>query len=335
MPGAGNQKMRLFCLYRILSDYTDEENGITLREIACILEEKYRIISARRSIYSDIAALKEFGIDICMVKSHDTRYYLGSREFELAELKILVDLVQNSKFITKKKSDELISKIKGLTSIYQGQYLEKQISINCSLKTRNEQIYYNVDKLQRAINSGRQIEFLYCQWVLNYGHLERVAKSYRKNGRKYVVSPYGLIWSDDNYYLVAYDGASEKIKHYRVDKMERIEILDGRRIGMKEFLKLDFPDYKKQVFGMFGGETEKLKIRFDNSLVGAVADRFGKDVEIKKYDGGHFVAEVNVVVSSKFFGWLFSFGDKAKVLEPEKTVREFRRFAKSVIKLYN
>lgn len=335
MAGEGNQKMRIFCLYRILCDYTDEENGITIRDIADILKEKYRIVSARRSIYSDIAALKEFGIDICMVKSHDTRYYLGSREFEFAELKVLTDLVQNSKFITKKKSEELTEKIKGLTSIRQRNLLEKQVYLNFSLKTRNEQIYYNVDKLQRAIISGKQIEFLYCQWVLNYGHLERVVKSYKRNGKKYVVSPYGLIWNDDNYYLVAYDGNSEKIKHYRVDKMERIEILYGSRTGMKEFLKMDFPDYKKKVFGMFGGESQKVRIRFENSLVGAVADRFGKDVEIEKYDGSHFVADVDVVISGKFFGWLFAFGDKAKILEPEKTVKEFRKFAKSVMKLYN
>lgn len=335
MAGAGNQKMRLLCLYRILKEYTDEENGLTIMEIARLLEEKYRIASERKSLYGDIAALREFGIDICMEKRNNTRYYLGSREFQLAELKILVDLVQNSKFITKKKSDELISKIQGLTSIRQGKLLQNQLCINCGLKTRNEQIYYNVDKIQRAIASSKQIEFLYCQWVLNYGHLERVIKSYKKNGKKYVVSPYGLIWNDDNYYLVAYDGNSEKIKHYRVDKMERIEILYGARMGTKQFLKLDFPDYKKQVFGMFGGESQRVKIRFDNSLVGAVADRFGKDVEIKKYDSSHFVAEVDVVVSGKFFGWLFAFGDKAKIMEPEKTVKEFRKFAKSVLKLYN
>lgn len=335
MAGAGNQKMRLLCLYRILNEYTDEENGLTIMEIARLLEDKYRIASERKSLYGDIAALREFGIDICMEKGHNTRYCLGSRDFELAELKVLVDLVQNSKFITKKKSEELISKIKGLTSVRQGELLQKQVCMDYSLKTQNEQIYYNVDKLHRAIISGNQIEFLYCQWVLNYGHLERVIKSYKKNGKKYVVSPYGLIWNDDNYYLVAYDGNSEKIKHYRVDKMERIEILEGTRMGMKHFLKLDFPDYKKQVFGMFGGEHQKVKIRFENSLVGAVADRFGKNVEIKKYDNNHFVAEVNVVVSGRFFGWLFAFGDKAKIMEPEKTVKEFRKFAKSVLKLYN
>ena len=334
MAGAGTQK-RLLCVYQILREYTDEEYGITIKDIALILEAEYRIVSARRSLYGDIAALRDFGVDICMVKSHDTRYYLGSREFELAELKILIDLVQNSKFITKKKSEELITKIKGLTSLRQGRILEKQANLNCSLKTTNEQIYYNVDKLQHAIAAKKQVEFLYSQWVLNFGHLDMVAKSYRKNGKKYVVSPYGLIWNDDNYYLVAYDGNSEKIKHYRVDKMERIEILYGERTGIKEFLKMDFPDYKKTVFGMFGGEPKKVKIRFENSLVGAVADRFGKDVKIEKYDACHFVAEVDVVISGKFFGWLFAFGDKAKIMEPEKTVKEFRKFAKSVLKLYN
>lgn len=334
MTSAGNQKIKLLCLYSIFKKYTDEENGLTIKEIACLLEEKYGIAPERKSLYGDISALKDFGIDICSFKSRDTRYYLGSRDFELAELKVLVDLVQSSKFITKKKSEELISKIEGLTSERNGRLLQKQVFMSTGLKTRNEQIYYNVDKLHRAITSARQIEFLYCQWALNYGHLERVVKSYRRGGEKYTVSPFGLIWSDDNYYLVAYDDKVGKIKHYRVDKMERIEILEKKRCGLSEFLKRDFPDYKKQVFGMFGGDVQRVKIRFENSLVGVVADRFGKDVDIEKYDEGHFVARVSVVPSRKFYGWVFAFGDKARIMEPEKTVREFRKFAKSVLRQY-
>ena len=335
MPCVGNQKMKLLYIYGILKDYTDEDKGLSLKEITDILENKYGITAERKSIYADIAALKEFGIDVCMIKSRDTRYYLGSREFEFAELKILVDLVQNSKFITKKKSAELISKIEKLTSIEKGELLQRQVCLSPGLKTGNEQIYYNVDKLHRAIISAKQIEFLYCQWCLNYGHYERVIKGYKRDGEKYTVSPYGLVFNDDNYYLVAYDEKSKSMKHYRVDKMERIEITDKNRNGLIEFLNLDFPSYKKQVFGMFGGKPEKVKIWFNNSLVGAVADRFGKEVEISQYDEDRFIAQVNVVASSQFFGWVFAFGDGARIIEPKSTVKEFKKFAKSVIKLYN
>lgn len=327
--------MKLLYLYSILKKYTDEEHGLTIREIGQILEDDYGIAAERKTLYGDIAALKEFGVDILTIKSHNTRYYMGCQDFELAELKVLVDLVQNSKFITKKKSDELIKKIEGLTSVEKGKLLQKQVCMSSSLKTGNEQIYYNVDKLHRAIISAKKIEFLYCQWKLNYGHLERVVKCYRKDGEKYKVSPFGLVWNDDNYYLVAYDEVSQKIKHYRVDKMEHIEILEENRNGMREFLKLDFPAYKKQVFGMFGGTPQTVKIRFNNKLVGVVADRFGKDVEITRYDENSFDATVNVVLSSQFFGWVFGFGADAKIVEPENTAREYRDYLVSVLKLYN
>lgn len=326
--------MKLIYIYGILKKYTDEEHGLTIREISQILEETYGITSERRSLYGDIAALKELGEDIFTIKSRDTRYYMGSHDFELAELKVLVDLVQNSKFITKKKSDELIAKIQKLTSVEKGKLLQKQVCMSTGLKTGNEQIYYNVDKLHRAIISAKKIEFLYCQWRLNYGHLERVVKCYRKNGEKYKVSPFGLVWNDDNYYLVAYDEGSEKIKHYRVDKMEHLEIIEENRCGMSEFLKLDFPAYKKQVFGMFGGTPQRVKIRFNNKLVGVVADRFGKDVEITRHDDNSFEATVNVALSSQFFGWVFGFGTDAKIVEPEKTVKEYKKYLSSVLRLY-
>lgn len=326
--------MKLLCLYSILKKYTDEEHGLTIRELAQLLEETYGIACERKTLYKDIAALKDFGVDILTIKSHDTRYYMGSQDFELAELKVLVDLVQNSKFITKKKSDELIAKIERLTSVEKAKLLQKQVRMSESLKTANEQIYYNVDKLHRAIISANKIEFLYCQWRLNYGHLERVVKCYRKNGEKYKVSPFGLVWNDDNYYLVAYDESSEKIKHYRVDKMEHIEILKERRCGMSEFLKLDFPAYKKQVFGMFGGTPQSVKIRFDNKLVGVVADRFGRDVAITRHDENSFDAAVNVALSGQFFGWVFGFGTDARIIAPEKTVNLYREYLESVLKLY-
>lgn len=328
MAKSENQKQKILVLLDLFKSKTDEEHGVTTSDIIDYLAE-HGIKAERKTVYADLNILKEYGYEISKEKKDGNYYYtLLDRDFQLPELKLLVDAVQASKFISAKKSSELIKKIENLASVYQAKQLQRQVFVSNRIKTNYENVYYNVDELNLAINENRKIKFDYYEWNLSK---EMVL---RKNGHKNDISPWSLAWDDENYYLVAFDGNSGIIKHYRVDKMRKIEILDEARDGREEFEEFDAAKYAKKVFGMFTGDEQRVKIQFANKLIGVVIDRFGQDIMIIPKGVDQFVVNVNVKVSNMFLGWIIGLGDGAKILEPESVVDEVKQITERLKEQY-
>lgn len=329
MPKGELQKCKLLYINKILLEESDENNPLSTRDIIDRLAE-YGISAERKAIYSDLSQLEAFGVDIVKVGGSHTRYFIGRRDFELAELKLLVDAVQSSKFITEKKSSELIAKLATLASRSDRGLLQRQVYVRDRIKAMNESIYYNVDELNSAILSGKKISFSYYHYALDFGSLQKLKKFYRKE--LYITSPLALSWDDENYYLVAFD--DQRIKHYRVDKMENIRMLREKCDVAQGYSGFNTAAYSKQVFGMFGGELTGVKLWFDNSLIGVAVDRFGKDAAIYPFDEGHFTLNTKVVISPQFFGWLAGFGDMVKLISPESAVLEYKEMTEKIADLY-
>ena len=326
MAKSENQKLKLMYLMKILLEKTDEDHALTMPDILRELEA-YGISAERKSIYSDMECLRTYGMDIIGEKRDQKfSYYVASHQFELAELKLLVDAIQSAKFITAKKSKELIKKIESFASQYEAGQLQRQVFVSGRIKTMNESIYYNVDAIHSAIAANRQIRFQYFQWNV------KKEMELRKNGAYYQVSPWALSWDDENYYLVAYDDEEEKLKHYRVDKMLHIGQTDEPRKGKKLFEGFDTALYAKKMFSMYAGEEEMVKIECENRLAGAIIDRFGKDIPMRKIDEEHFSVNVRVSLSCQFIHWIMALGSGAKIVGPEHVVdmvkEEVRRLAK-------
>ncbi len=325
MPRSSRQKLKLFTLMDYLLKNTDENHAVTVKDIIEYLE-KNGISAERKSIYDDIEQLSLYGLDICKEKSERTTWYkVVSREFELQELKILVDAVQVSKFITEKKSDELIKKLETLCSRYEAYELDRQTFTSGRVKSMNESIYNNVDKIHSAIKNNHKVTFKYFDYDV------QKKKVFRYDGKTYTVSPFALNWDDENYYLIAYDSERGEMRHYRVDKMDSIkEDESSKREGTDLFKKTDVSSYSRKVFSMFGGDTKKVCLEFADKLASVVIDRFGKDMFLSPSDKeGYFTFETDVVVSPQFFAWMFSFGDDARILHPSEVVEEFKeRIAK-------
>lgn len=318
MPKSANQKLKLFYLSRIFHEKTDDEHVLTMPEIKMHLEQ-YGITADRKSLYDDIDALRTLGFDIIGEKDgRNYNYHLGNKQFEIAELKLLVDAVQSSKFITEKKSGDLIKKIASLASDYEGQQLKRQVVVQGRIKAMNESLYYIVDEIHTAINQNVKIKFNYYKWDINKALVLR-------KGTKYEVSPWALTWDDENYYLIAYDSNAGKIKHYRVDKMRSIEHTGERREGRDVFAAIDMATYSRMSFGMFGGEKTKVKLRFRNDIVGVLLDRFGRDISIRATENEDWSeAWVDVAFSEQFLGWVFSLGDNVVIEGPTEAVERFK-----------
>jgi len=329
VPKEYNQKLKLLYLLKILTQYTDENNHLTMGEIIEKLAQ-YGIKAERKSIYSDIRMLKQYGVDIICQKTNTFGYYIGHREFEVAELKLLVDSVQSSKFITKKKSNALIKKLEGLTSIHLAKELRRQVYVSDRVKTLNETIYYNVDTLHTAITQNTKIAFKYYEYDINK------QKKLRNDGEDYIVSPYSLSFSDDNYYLIAHYPKYDKLTHFRVDRMTQIRILNEKNTNINEVMNENFNlgEYMKKTFDMFSGETQSVKLECKNWLINAIIDKFGEDVLIRKSDDEHFIVTANVNVSPTFYAWVFTFGDSIKILSPSNIAEDFLNLAKRVIGNY-
>ncbi|MDI9540353.1 MAG: WYL domain-containing protein [Bacillota bacterium] len=328
MPANSNLKLKPLYIMKILLEKTDENHPLTVNEIISELSY-YDIPAERKSIYSDIDLLMSFGLDIICEKGRANKYFIGTRDFELPELKLLVDAVQSSKFITHKKSEELIKKIEKLTSIYEAKELHRHVVVADRVKTMNESIYYNVDEIHKAIQQNKQIRFKYFDYNLDK-QIE-----YRRNGEWYYASPYALTWSDDNYYMIAYYERYNGFSNFRVDRMAAIQMVKKERIMYKDTEDFNVADYSKKFFRMFSGETETVKLQFHNSLINVVIDRFGKDIVINRQDDDHFIITVDVVATNTFLGWLFMFGDKVKILSPESLVEEFKNVAERIIQIYS
>ncbi|OPJ62572.1 helix-turn-helix transcriptional regulator [Clostridium oryzae] len=324
-----SKKLKLLYLMKLFYEKTDEEHAINMNQILLYLENQ-GIKAERKSIYDDIEALRNYGLDIVGSKENGTfQYRLVSREFELAELKLLVDAVQCSKFITVDKSQKLIKKIESLVSSYEASQLQRQVYVGNRVKTMNESIYYNVDAIHTAINSNSKIQFKYYEWNVNK------KMKLRREGKEYVVSPWTLSWDQENYYLIAYDSEAEIMKHYRVDKITEIQVNNLKRDGREVFEQFDIASYSKKMFGMFAGKEEDVKIQFTNNLVGVVLDRFGQDTILVPEDDEHFTINVRVSASQQFLAWVFGLGTGAKILEPENVVEQMRVEARKLLEQYS
>ncbi len=327
MSRGTNQKFKLLYLMEIMQEKTDEEHALTLRQIKEELE-KYDVTAERKSIYTDLEDMERFGIEILKEqRGRETYYHVASRKFELAEVKLLVDAIQSSKFITLKKSRELIAKLKSFVSKNEANLLQRQLFIDGRVKTMNESVFYNVDEIYKAINDNKKIRFKYYKWDINKKLVPRHGDEW------FVVSPWALTWMEENYYMVAYDEWAGKMKNYRVDKMMKISITDEKREGKKEFDNFDMANLSKSTFSMFDGDRERVKLRFDNSICGVFLDRFGKDdISFRKVDDDHSEVTVEVSVSPQFYGWIFGLGDKVKVVGPENVVKELKKYAGDFLK---
>ena len=330
MPRSDKQKLKLMYLIKLFEERTDVSHGLSMTDIIEALSEE-GITAERKSIYADISALNEFGFDI--VKDNEGKacvYKLVERDFEIAELKLLVDAVQSSKFITESKSNKLIKKIEGLASNNEAKSLHRQVYVANRIKTTNESVYYNVDDIQNAISENHKVSFQYFQWNPNK------EKELRHNGMRYEISPWALTWDDENYYMVGYDSKERKIKHYRVDKMLKIEIMaDSKREGKALFKDMDMAVYSKKIFGMFGGVEETVVLECKNGISGVIIDRFGTEVDIIKRAADSFTVRVNVQISPQFLGWVFSLGENIKIISPDSVIERMRDEIARIRGIYN
>ena len=328
MPKGTNQKFKLSYLSRIMLEKTDDDHMIDMSEIKTALEA-YGVTADRKSLYDDLEALRVLGVDVIGEKVGRNYYYhVGGKQFEIAELKLLVDAIQSSKFITEKKSKELIKKLTDMASHYEATQLKRQVVVQGRVKTMNESIYYFVDDVHRAIAENKKIRFEYMKW-------NEQKKMVRRKDGSYIVSPWALTWDDENYYLIAFDEEAGCIKHFRVDKLKSIEVLDELREGKEEFKAFNLAKYAKMSFGMFGGKSTKVKIAFDNEMAGVFIDRFGRDISIYPADKkGWSEITVDVAMSDQFLGWIFALGPKVKILGPTEVVKKFKDELKNMSKLY-
>lgn len=324
MPKTENQKMKLLLLKDYLEQNTDPEHPASIHDLMGWLEEN-GVSAERKSVYRDIQLLLDYGCDIVATKGKSAGYHMGSGAFDLAELKLLADAVLASKFLTERKSSELLKKLGKLTSRHQAVELRRDLVVSGRVKSMNESVIYNVDALHEAIRAGSQISFRYFEWGLSK---ERI---YRKGAR--TASPYALCWDNENYYLIAYT-QEHGITHFRVDKMSAIRQTGEPRVQTPETRELDLTRYGKQVFGMYNGELQTVRMRFENSLAGVVIDRFGKEIMLIPDGPEHFTCMAEVMVSPLFYGWIASFGPRVRLLSPEAVVQGFSEHCSAILKQY-
>ena len=321
-----NQRGKLLLLQRFLEENTDAEHPATMEQILSWLEANAEV-SNRKTVYEDLAWLRDQGLDIQSVRmGRGMGYYIGSRAFALSELKLLVDAVQSSKFITESKSMSLIGRIEKLGSVHQARQLRHQVWVRGRIKTMNESIFANVDRISAAIESNKQITFRYFTWNVRR---ERV---FRRDGARYEASPWALLLDNENYYLLAWEGGT--MKHFRVDKMLDIRVAEKPREGRDAFDALNMAAYTDSHFGMFSGEIDRVKLCFQNSLAGVAIDQFGPDAMLIPYDEEHFTVTIRTAVNVQFFAWLLGLGDGVRILEPQSAIDAMREHLDSVRRLY-
>ena len=328
MPKGTNNKFKLYRLAQIMMEKTDEDHYITMPEIMAALAE-YEITADRKTIYADLKDLEQLGIEVeGEPVGNRYHYHVISRSFELPELKLLVDAIQSSKFITESKSKNLIKKLEQFVSKYEASKLHRQVFVSGRIKTMNESIYYTVDAIHNAISENKKIKFQYFNWNV------KKEMELRHGGAYYHISPWGLSWDDENYYMVGFDSDAQIIKHYRVDKMLHIQMVNESREGKEHFKKLDMADYAKKSFGMFGGKEQTVKLLVRNNMAGVIIDRFGKDVMMVPVDEDHFTVNIDVHVSGPFLGWIISLGEGVKIVGPDEVVAQMQMEIERLQKQY-
>lgn len=327
MPRVFNQKIKILYLMRIFLEQTDEEHPMSVKELIAYLNS-LGISAERKTVYDDIETLRNFGMDILNRREHPAGFYLASREFELPELRLLVDAVQSSRCITNGKSRQLIRKLESLASVYESRQLRRQGFAENRIRTINENVYYSIDMIQRALTEDRQISFQYCEWT--------VEKKLRpeNEGERYSVSPWGLVWQNEEYYLITYDEKCGRVKQYQVDKLQQIRIEKEVRRGREFFENYDIGELTSRTFGMFGGREVTICLEAHNRLVGVVLDRFGRDIMIHRKDPEHFKTLVRVNISDQFFGWIASLSPDAVIASPDEIRDKYREFLEKSLSNY-
>lgn len=316
-------KLAMLYIMEYLLQQSDEDHKVTMAQIKDMLRKK-GIEAERRAIYDSIETLREWGFDIMYSRQETEGYYVAKREFELPELKLLVDAVQSSKFITQRKSRILIEKLKKLTSVAGAKQLQREVQIVNRVKSVNESIYRNVDKIHEAMIQNNSISFKYMKWNTN----KRLVV--RNGGRALNISPWALTWDNEYYYMLGYDESADILKHYRVDKMRDIASTHEPRRGSATYEGFDMAKFTNKTFSMFGGTDEMVMLKCEDSMIGPILDRFGTDVIIVPSDENHFIVNHEVTVSGQFFGWLVGLGPKVRIMAPEHVAEEYCRLLKEI-----
>ncbi len=327
MPKSEKQKQKLLYIIKMLQEKSDEDHPIKMEAIIDMLDRE-GIKAERKSIYNDMDTLRDFGYDIVLTKGKNGGYFLAYRDFDVAELKVLVDAVQASRFITTKKSKELIGKITTLAGEHEAKNLKREVYVMNRIKSENEAIYYNVDEIHKAIENNKQITFKYLEYSVNKEAVPR------RNGKTYKVSPRALAWNEEKYYLIAYDAEADLIKNYRVDKIKDITVTEESRIILEKDKNFDVAEYCNRAFGMYCGDDETITVRFPNHLIGVVIDRFGKEINIYNSEADSFETRLNVSVSPQLFGWLTGLGTEVKIVKPERVVEQYKQYIQDIMKQY-
>ena len=328
MPKSFGQKPKLLYLLKIFFEETDQDHPLTMKELIEKLNN-LGVKAKRKSVYDDFEILQALGYDICSTRDKKTRYFMGNRDFEIPELELLLDAVQASNFIAYDKSITLINKIEKLSSHYQAEKLHKGIYIDDRTKTPNKKTYYAINTIHDCISDGNKIGFNYFKWDINK------EKVYTHDRKTYCVSPHALVWNADKYYLLAYDSDEEKIKRFRVDKMDNAFCIDEPIDGREAFEAYNLATFTNTHFGMFGNdEPTKVTLNCKNSMSDIILDRFGHDVMLINNNDGTFNVTVTVYVSPPFISWLFTFGDDIKVIEPDNVIEEVKNTLKRISQIY-
>ena len=324
MPKSDNQKLKILYILDYLERVSSDTHPIKASELIQELARR-DIACERKTIYSDIAALQDYGIDIVSVPGKNGGYYIGQRIFELPELKLLIDAVQSSRYLTAKKSHELIEKLCKQCSVYDAQLLRRDVLVDRRVKSMNETIYYNVDAIQEAIAQNLQITFRYFNWGMDG---KRV---FRKGS--YEASPYGLCQDNENCYLLALS-PRHGVTQYRVDRMQNIQLLDVPRVPCPELTGKSLTDRAKQMFSMYSGTPTDVKLRFHRDLINVVVDRFGREVMLIPDGEDHFVFTTRIAISPMFLSWIIGFGEKAQILYPQSVIDQCRDLCRQVLNQY-
>lgn len=332
MKDKGYTKLKLLYIKDYLEKNSDEDHPVSVEILSDMLEEK-GISCERKSIYSDVKALKEYGVDIASVKRPFSGYAVLSRDFEVPEIRLLIDAVQAADFITPKKTRELISKMGTLCSAYQSKALQKQVYIDNRVKCTNEEIYYNIDVISRAIQQRKKVSFIYYKRKLKDN--EKVIIS---DEREFTVSPYALIWSNDHYYLVSNNEKYDNLMHTRIDRMKKVQIIEDRARDFSEVSEyknyFDAADYSSKSFNMYSGDTQRLVISCDNSILEEIIDRFGAEGIRADKDEGRFILSSHCVISEGLASWVMQFGNKVEVIEPKKLREDVKKRAQEIVNIY-
>ena len=325
MPKSDNQKLKIFYILDYLERNSHQDHPVRAAELLSMLERQHNIVCDRKTVYSDIAALQDYGVDIVSIPGKNGGYYIASRNFELPELKLLINAVQSSKYLTEKKSRELIEKLCTECSVYDAQLMRRDVLVSGRVKSMNETIYYNVDTIQEAIGQNRQITFRYFDWGIDGKR--------RYRSKHYQASPYGLCQDNENCYLLAHS-PRYGITSYRVDRMSDIALSEEARTPCPDLTGKKLTEHANQLFQMFAGDATTVKLRFHRELTNVVMDRFGRDTMLIPDGDDHFVFTVNVAVSPMFLSWVIGFGQKARILHPQSVIDACRELCRQAMEQY-